>query len=133
MRFMNELYPSLEIIKKIVYTPDLLRLIKNLEGIIEITQEAPILTFSADLSAKNAISIVLLGMYVGSKIGKLHTDSLSSNILSKITGKARKTISNELSKLVAEGTVERNSEGEYRLTLLGMKKTEDIVDIYKSK
>ncbi len=133
VRFLIQLYPNLEIIQRIVYTPDLLRLMKKLEGIVEITPEAPILTSATDLSARNAISIVLLGMYIGSKIGKLHADSLSSSDLSKMTGKARKTISNELPKLATDGIIEKTSEGQYRLTLLGMKKTEDIIDICKSK
>ncbi|MEM2111006.1 MAG: hypothetical protein QXX08_03905 [Candidatus Bathyarchaeia archaeon] len=132
-RFLTQIYPNLEVLQRILFTPDLARLAEKLSNIVEIIPEGPITAPGLDLSARNAICFVLLGAYVGNKFGKLSKDALSSNELSRFTGKARKTISNELPKLVAEGLVERTTEGEYRITTLGIRKTEETIEIYKLK
>jgi len=127
VRFLTSVYPNLKTLQNIIYTPDLAALTRKMAGLIEITPEGPILVSPSNLPARNAVCIVLLGAHVGNKLGKLPNRSLSSLALAKITGKARKTISNELPKLMSEGLVERTPEGEYQLTFLGIRKTEDIL------
>jgi len=133
VRFLTQIYPNLEILQRIVFTPDLTRLVEKLVGLVEITSEGSMIVPGLDLSARNAICFVLLGAYVGSKLGKLSKGSVSHNDLSKLTGKAKKTISNELPRLVSEGLAERTTEGEYQITTLGIRKTEEIIEVYKIK
>jgi hypothetical protein len=127
VRFLTEVYPNLEILRKLVYNPDVTNLAAKLVGRVEITAEGPILVSGFELSTRDAACIALLGAYVGNKLGKLPKESLTSGDLAKITGKARKTISNEVPKLVADGLAERTVEGEYKLTILGVRKTEDTL------
>jgi hypothetical protein len=127
IHFLTEVYPNLEILRNLVYNPDITNLATKLVGRVEITAEGPILISGSELSAREAACITLLGAQVGNKLGKLTKESLSSGDLAKITGKARKTISNEVPGLVADGLVERTAEGEYKLTILGIRKTEDII------
>ena len=127
IRFLTGIYPNLEILRKLVYTPDVANLAAKLVGRVEITVEGPILVSGPDLSTRDAACTVLLGAYVGNKLGKLPKESLSPSDLARITGKAKKTISNEVPKLVADGLAERTGEGEYRLTVLGIRKTEDTL------
>ncbi len=127
VRFLTEVYPNLEILRNLVYTPDLTSLAAKLVGRIEITAEGPILVSGAELSARDAACIALLGAHVGNKLGKLTKETLSSGDLAKITGKARKTISNEVPKLITDGLAERTTEGEYKLTIQGIRKTEDML------
>jgi hypothetical protein len=127
IRFLTEVYPNLEILRKLVYNPDVTNLAAKLVGHVEITADGPILVSGSELSARDAVCITLLGAYVGYKLGKLPIESLSSGDLAKITGKARKTISNEVPRLVADGLTERTSEGKYELTILGIRKTEEIL------
>jgi DNA-binding transcriptional ArsR family regulator len=127
IRFLTEVYPNLEILRKLVYNPDVTNLAAKLVGRLEITAEGPILVSGSELSARDAVCIVLLGAYIGNKLGKLPKESLSSGDLAKITGKARKTMSNELPRLVDDGLTERTSEGEYELTILGIRKTEEML------
>ncbi len=127
IRFLTGIYPNLEILRKLVYTPDAANLAAKLVGRVEITVEGPILVSGPDLSTRDAACTALLGAYVGNKLGKLPKESLSPGDLAKITGKAKKTISNEVPKLVADGLAERTGEGEYRLTILGVRKTEDTL------
>ena len=130
-RFLTQLYPNLEIAMKITYTPDLTRLAEEIAGIIELTPEGPLFASDLQLLAREKICLALLGAHVGERLGKLSKGSLSPSELSKITGKARKTISNELPKLVAGGLVERTAEGECQITILGIRETENIIREYK--
>jgi len=131
--FLSQVYPNLEMVRKIVYTPDLTRLVKKLAGLVEITPEGPVIVSGVDLSARMAICLVLLGAHIGSRLGRLLKDSLPSGDLSKLTGKAKKTISNELPRLIGEGLVEKRTEGEYWLTTLGIRKTEETIELCKLK
>lgn len=132
VRFFTEIYPNLEIIQKVVYTPDLTRLTKKLAGLVEITSEGPILASGLDLPARQAACIVLLGAHLGNKLGKTSKSTLSSTELARVTGKARKTISNEIPRLISDGLVERTPEREYQLTVLGIRKTEESIDELKT-
>lgn len=129
IRFLSQIYPTLEILQRIVFSPDLTRLAENITGLVEITSDGPAIAQNIELPARSAICLALLGAYIGSKIGKLKKDTLSTVELSKLTGKARKTIINELPKLIDEGLIEKVSEGEYKITELGMRRTEDIIEL----
>ena len=126
-RFLTQLYPNLEVARRITYSPDLTRLAEELVGIIELTPEGPIFASDLHLSAKEKMCLALLGAYVGERLGKLSKGSLSPNELSRITGKARKTISNELPRLITGGLVERTPEGECQITILGIREAEKII------
>ena len=127
VRFLTEIQPNLAILQKIVYTPNLTRLTEELAGLVEITSAGPILVSEPDLPTKQAACIALLGAYAGNKLGKTPKSALSSTELASVTGKARKTISNEMPRLISEGLVERTTEREYQITILGIRKTEDTI------
>ncbi|OYT45532.1 hypothetical protein B6U84_02075 [Candidatus Bathyarchaeota archaeon ex4484_40] len=121
-RFLTQLYPNLEVARRITYSPDLTKLAEELVGIIELTPEGPIFASDLHLSAKEKICLALLGAYVGERLGKLSKGSLSPNELSRITGKARKT-----PRLITGGLVERTPEGECQITILGIREAEKII------
>ncbi len=133
LRFLSQVYPSIRAFQKIVYTPDLIKIADEIAGLMEITSDGPIINPNINLSAKNAICLVLLGAYMGNKIGKLQKETLSTSELSRFTGKAKKTVSNELPKLVDKGLVEKVAEGEYKITQLGIRKAEEIAEVIREK
>jgi len=133
VRFLTQIYPDLEVIRKIVYTPDIIKLAEKVEGLVEITTEGPVFSSSFDAPARDAICLALLGAYLGKALGKLSNDALSTKHLARIVGKARKTISNEVPRLISDGLIERTSDGEYRLTILGIRNTESFIEQYKYK
>jgi len=53
-------------------------------------------------------------------------DSLSAAGLAKATGKALKTVANQVAWMVDEGLIERVGRGEYRITSRGIKRAEEI-------
>jgi len=131
VKFLTQIYPNLEILQRIVYTPDIVALAKKIEGLIEITSEGLILLPNFDVPARDAICIALLGAYLGKALGKLSKDTLTTRHLARIIGKARKTVSNEVPRLLSDGLIERTPKGEYRLTTVGIRKTESFIEEYK--
>ena len=131
VKFLTQIYPNLEILRRVVYTPDIIKLAEKIEGLVEITSEGLILPFDLDAPARDAVCLALLGAYLGKALGKLSKDTMSTKDLARIVGKARKTISNEVPRLISEGLIERTPEGEYRLTTLGIRKTESFIEQYK--
>ncbi|KYH42800.1 MAG: hypothetical protein AYL33_000770 [Candidatus Bathyarchaeota archaeon B63] len=130
MKFLTQICPGLEVLQRIIYTPDVISLARGVEGLVEITQDGPILPPDLDVPARDAICLALLGAYLGKALGKLPRDSLSTRDLARIIGKARKTVSNEVPRLISDGLIERTTDGEYRLTTLGIRRTESLIGEY---
>jgi len=122
---LAQVYPALELARKLTFFPDLAKLSEILTGIIEFAPEG-ILLNRRELSAEQVILICLLGGYIGHKLGRVESDSMSTSVLSKVSGKALKTISNQIALMVDEGLVERVGRSEYRITSLGIKRAEAI-------
>jgi hypothetical protein len=129
---LSELYPALELARRLTFTPDLAKLSEALTGLAEFSPEGLILN-TKEAPADEAILLALLAMYVGYRIGKLENDSLSASSLAKVTGKALKTITNQIAWIVDDGLVERVGRGEYRITSLGIKRAEQIATALKKE
>jgi hypothetical protein len=131
--FMNKIYPAFEMARQIAFMPDIRKLSENLIGVIEIGAEAPVLVSGRELPADETILLALLGSYIGNRLGKLQKSSLSSSALSKVTGKAQKTIMNQLPKVLVEGSVERIDK-EYKISDFGIVRVQNIIaDLRASK
>lgn len=131
--FLTKAYPGYEILQVLIFTPDLRRLAESLEGVLQIAPEGILLTTPKDLPAEHAICLALMGSYIGNQFKKYPKDSLSTNELAKVTGKAMKTMFNQLAWMVNDGIVERVERGEYRLTSRGIKKTEEVIKQLKTQ
>jgi len=132
-RFLLKAYPNLKTVQRLIYEPDLIEISSRLVGLVELSSDGPILVSPLGFSAREVISLSLLAAYVGFRLGKLRRDALSSDELARITGKAKKTIMNELPRLVNAGYVERKPEGEYLITILGIRWTEEIIKDYRRR
>lgn len=129
--FLNKVYPTFELAQKLTFNPDLAKLAEELVGILKFTPEGAVLE-STESPADEAIILSLVGVYVGNKLGKTASDALSANGLSKMTGKALKTISNQLAWMVDDGLIERVGRGEYKITSVGIMRSEKILQELKA-
>jgi hypothetical protein len=125
--FFNKVYPEYEVLQDIIFTPDLITLMKELKGVIQIAPEGIVLLNPNDISSEDAICVTLTGLYVSNKLNKSSNEALSAGELSKITGKALKTMFNQLAWMVNDGIVERVERGEYKITSTGIMKTQEIL------
>jgi hypothetical protein len=109
-----------------MYKPDLMELGSLLEGVVEYSSEGLIL-LRTDFTADEAILTVLLGVYLGSRIGALTENTTSVNTIANISRKASKTILNQIKSMIDDGYVTRVGKGEYQIKNLGIKKMETIL------
>ena len=119
MNSLSNIYPSLELTRELIFHPDLIKVAESLEGLVKFAPEG-LLLLATEVPAEDAIILSLVGIYVGYRLGKHDSDTISANVLSKITRKALKTISNQLPWMIDDGLVERVDRGRYRITSLGI-------------
>ncbi|MEM2926256.1 MAG: hypothetical protein QW220_02955 [Candidatus Bathyarchaeia archaeon] len=131
LKFVENLYPNLSVIREISFEPDLMAIIEALKEILKIAPEGPILMKAQDLATDDAICLLLAGQYAGFKLRKLSKDSLSSNDLARLSSKASKTVVNRLPQLLRQGFIERGEGGEYKITSLGIKRVLEISSTIK--
>jgi len=129
---LSKVYPSLELAKKLTFQPDLAKLAESLVGLVEFAPEG-LLVQAGEAPADEAIIISLVGGYVGYRLGKTGDDTSTADGLAKTTGKALKTVSNQLAWIVDDGLVERVERGKYRITSLGIKRFEQIAERLRHK
>jgi hypothetical protein len=122
LKFITEIYPNFELIQKVTFTPDITKILHEIEGIITITDQGPIIQpLQTQLTVEEQIQLHLLGQYIGNKIGKYKENTLTLNDLTKMVGKGLGTISGQLTTMCDERTVEKAKRGEYRITSIGIK------------
>lgn len=129
---LSRTYPTFEVARRLMFTPDLVRLSESLVGVVQIAPEGLLLTVDHDLPTDEAICLTLLGVYAASGLGKMDKDSMSPKELSKTTGKALRTVSNQLAWMVDEGLVRRVGRGEYQIGSPGIKRAEETIERLKA-
>lgn len=122
IKFFTKVYPALEVVSRVTLSVDVESLSRDLEGIVAIAPEGPVLLASKEnFNVEEIIESYLIASYIGYKLGKLDSDTLSSTELVKLTESTPGTVAGRLSGLVSRLVVERVSRGEYRITTLGIK------------
>lgn len=122
---LSRVYPSLDLAKKLVFQPDLSQLAEKLVGLVKFAPEG-LMVLAGEAPAEETILLSLVGSYVGYRLGKIVSDTDSANGLAKTTGKALKTISNQLAWMIDDSLVERVGRGSYRITSRGIQRFEQI-------
>ncbi len=124
--FLYKVYPSFKLAHNLVFKPDLVKLSQALEGVIEYSSEGMIL-LPETLTSEEAILLSLLGVYVGNQLRFFEEAALSVNDVANTSGKAPKTILNQLKGMIDDGLVERAERGKYRIKSRGIKAAEKIL------
>jgi len=119
LKFISNIYPSYEVVSKIILTIDDEKLLKDFAGIIAVASEGPVL-LKRDIPTDQGIGYCLIGAHIGFRIGKLAKDTLTSDELTKFVNKSSGTVANELTNMTKQGLVERVGKGEYRITTTGI-------------
>jgi len=118
--FLSRVFPNLEVVSKVTFTVDLMKLMEDVSQIVKIAPEGPILIPGIKLTAGDAIISSLVAAYIGYKLKKLPEPFLSIQELSKIVDKAVKTIRNEMVGALREGIVKKAGRGRYQITDVGI-------------
>jgi hypothetical protein len=130
--FLNKAYPAFKLASRLIFKPDVIQLAQALEGVIEYSSDGLLLT-SGDLTSDEAIVLTLLGVYVGRKLGVSVEASVSVTHIATASGKASKTVLNQLKGMIDNGLVERVGRGEYQITSQGIKRAENVLHDVKRR
>jgi hypothetical protein len=130
--FLNKVYPAFKLANKLVFKPDLIKLSQELVGVLEYSPEGLILA-PGDLTSEEAIVLSLLGIYVGNRLGLSAEESVSVTQIATASGKASKTILNQLKGMIDDGLMERVGRGKYKIKSLGIKRAEKVLQDVKTR
>jgi hypothetical protein len=124
-RFFSEMIPALQTVKKALLTVELENLIEDCKNIIAIAPEGPVLRVSKQkLTDSETLLLHFLAMYIGNKLGQ-SKDFLTKEELQAALGKNAKITSTRLGELCREGLATKTEEGNYRITTLGIKRSQE--------
>ena len=124
-RFFSEMIPALQVVKNALLTVDLENLIENCKNIIAVAHEGPVLLVSRQkLTDNETILLHLLATYITNKLG-LSKDYLTKEELQAGLRKKAKITSTRLGELLREGYATKTEEGNYRITTLGIKHSQE--------
>ena len=102
------------------------KVLPNLSETVKLTPEGEVMLLKQEMSAENSIAMVLLAARVANAVGTKPTVDMSPEMISRAIGKAVKTVRNTLAMLSKTGIVERTNEGNYKLTMQGIRKSHQI-------
>ncbi len=124
-RFFSEMIPALQVVKKALLTVNLEKLIEDCKNIIAVAPEGPVLLISRQkLTDSETILLNLLATYISNKL-VLSKDYLTKEELQSMLGKTAKITSTRLSELCREGYATKTEEGNYKITTLGIKYSQE--------
>ncbi len=126
MQFAARVLPNYTLASKLTFSPDYSSMVDDLSETVKLTPEGEVLLVRAEMSAESSIAIVLLAVRVANAVGTRPSLDMGPEMISKAIGKAVKTVRNILAQLVKTGIVERTAEGNYKLTIQGIRKAHEI-------
>lgn len=126
LRFLSEVYPTYKVVSDLTINLDLEKLVRSLKGLVGISDEGLVI-LNTDLPADTSIMICLIGAHLSSRMGKMDKETLATGEITRLVGKAQKTIRNEIPGLIKKGWVDRVGRGEYRATTAGIVQFQDQI------
>jgi len=118
-KYFSEVYPPIELVKKIIGAIDVVELMKKLEDLVEIREGR--INILKDLDAKRKIILCLIAAYVGKALGLLEKDKLAPKEIAAYTGLNEKVTRARLSELRRAGLVIKHDGGLYGFTQASIK------------
>jgi len=118
--YMSTVYPSLELVSKIILTVDAREFMDSCSGVLAASPEGlVVLKDVSHLRDRELLMLHLAGARLMHILGKKENDALSLEDLTRVMGRPTGTVAGRLSELWKEQLIERVGKGSYRLTTMG--------------
>lgn len=118
--YMSTVYPSLELVSKIILTVDAREFMDSCAGALAVSPEGlVVLKDVTHLRDRELLMLHLAGARLMHILGKKENDALSLEDLTRVMGRPTGTVAGRLSELWKEQLIERVGKGSYRLTTMG--------------
>jgi hypothetical protein len=119
-KFFAESVPAFDVAKKLVLSVDLQKLAKDCEGLFGFSEEGVnVLVPRGKLTDNEVLGLLLLASYVGFRLGRLQSDSVSRDELAAKLGKDSKIVSTRLGELVKSEIAAKTDDDKYKMTTFG--------------
>ena len=120
-KFFQQFIPSFEIANKLWLDIDIEDFAKDLDGIVAFSPEGSNLMLpKGKLTDNETLLLWLVASYLGQKLGKLQTGSMTKEELQAKLGKSGKITSTRLGELIKNNTVAKSDEDKYKITTFGV-------------
>lgn len=126
MQFAAKVLPNYALASKLTFAPDYSSMVDDLSETVKLTPEGEVILLKQEMSAENSIAMTLLAARVANAVGTRPSVDMSPEMISRAIGKAVKTVRNTLAMLSKTGIVDRTSDGNYKLTMQGIRKSHEI-------
>ena len=119
-KFFSQLLPTFEMARKLVLHVDLQTLVSQCKELIAFSPEGPnLLVPRSKLTDNETLSLLLLAVHIGSKLGINQKDTISKDTLQAKLGKDMKTTSTRLGEMTKAEIITRTDD-EYKITTFGL-------------
>jgi len=133
-KFFGEVMPAFDLIRNVILTVDLAKLIEDSKGVIAIAPEGPeLLVPKEKLTDSEVLQHYLLAAYNGFKLGKATKETATKEELSSKLGKNMKITATRLGELVKEGSVIKAEDGGYKISTIGIRRLQEELSAIKSE
>jgi len=127
-KFFGELIPAFDIARKVMLTVDSAKLIEDFKDVVAIAPEGPeVLIGKERLTDSETLQLYLLAAYIGYRLGKLTTETMTKEELSAKLGKNMKITTTRLGELTKQGNVTKTEEANYKITTIGILKVREVL------
>ena len=126
MKFAATVLPNYSLASKLTFAPDYSSMVDDLSETVKLTPDGEAVFLKPEMSAEQSISLVLLATRVAHAVGARPGVDMSPESISKAIGKSVKTVRNTLAMMGKTGVVERTNEGNYKLSIQGIRKAHEI-------
>ncbi len=122
LAYVSRAFPSLELVSKLVLTPDNTEFMKACTNILASTKEGlAVLRDVSSLRDKELIMLYLCGFRLQYLVAEREAETIALDELTRLTSRATGTVAGRLSELCNEQLAERAGKGSYRLTTMGVR------------
>jgi hypothetical protein len=133
-KFFGELIPTFDVARKVTLTVDLTKLIEDFKDVIAIAPEGPELLIPKDkMTDSEVLQFYLLAAYVGFRLGKRLTETMTKEELQAKLGKSMKITATRLGELVKQGNVVKTEDDAFRLSTIGVTKLQEELTAIKAE
>ncbi len=126
MQFAAKVLPNYSLASKLTFSPDYSSMVDDLSSAVQLTPEGEAVLLKPEMSAENSIAMVLLATRVANAVGTRPNVDMDPEGISRAIGKAVKTVRNTLAMMTKTGVIDRTPEGNYKLSMQGIRKAHEI-------
>ena len=129
-RFLAEMRPShvVKAIANLTYKVEIEQLVDDLQDIVKISPDGPFVVVSTkDLNAEERILLILVGAYLGFRMGIFTEESLTTKQIASWTGLTLQTVQVKTSEMGKNRLVEIADTSKRKITTIGIQYTQTKV------